>query len=135
MNLKIVVLTVCLFGLSACDKSCSSRSHGAKSLPNDSTAQTWNIRSKVFDVRDNRIMDLQNGGVAIDVSPKQWDGPDRHHVNRCGPSGINTLDGGEIQICNDDSIELVHHMTCTEKSRFLMASEDGKWHCLALGKP
>ena len=27
----------------------------------------------------------------------------------------------------------VHHRTCKDKSRFLLMSEDSRWHCLALG--
>jgi len=53
----------------------------------------------------------------FDVPPKQWDDPYRVEINSDPPSTTE------------------HHIACEDKSRFLLQSEDGKWHCLALVRP
>ena len=61
------------------------------------------------------------GPAPFDVPPKEWDGPDMEE----GPCPIGFA-------CMDNKVP-VHHRTCTDKSRFLLMSEDNRWHCLALG--
>jgi len=58
----------------------------------------------------------------FDVPPKEWDGPELDWG--CQPSEEST-------VCMDTRIAR-HHRACEDKSRFLLMSEDGKWHCLAL---
>jgi hypothetical protein len=65
----------------------------------------------------------------FDVPPVETDGPDTNaDINQNACSGDVTWDG-QSQWCE----KKVHHRACADKSRFLLMSEDGKWHCLALG--
>jgi len=54
----------------------------------------------------------QKASRPFDVQPKQWDDPYRVEINSDPPPTTE------------------HHIACEDKSRFLLQSEDGKWHCL-----
>jgi hypothetical protein len=54
----------------------------------------------------------------LDVPAKEWDGPD--YAWNCAPAGMCT-----------DVISPVHHISCEDKKRVLLSSEDGKHHCYA----
>jgi hypothetical protein len=75
---------------------------------------------------------LQGGGLItpFDVPPVEWDGPDtlgsRYEKEWKEPCRDRV---GETQPpCKTK----IHHRVCADKSRFLLMSEDGKWHCLRL---
>ena len=58
-------------------------------------------------------------GYTPDIAPKEWDGPEQ--VWAPCKTGV---------ICSGDTVMLLHHIACEDKSRFLLQSEDNKWHCL-----
>ena len=59
----------------------------------------------------------------FDVPPHEWDTEEKM------PEGYYVCDNGQA-LCTGPRKE--HHRECTDKSRFLLMSEDEKWHCLAL---
>jgi hypothetical protein len=63
----------------------------------------------------------------FDVPPVVTKGPDSHFVTSCAKD----KEGNEGP-CFSDYRELTTHIACADKSRFLLQSEDGKYHCLAL---
>jgi hypothetical protein len=62
----------------------------------------------------------------FDVPPVETHGPDTttdYDCRKWAESG-----------CTELPTRLTLHRTCADKTRFLMFSEDGKWHCLALSQ-
>lgn len=60
----------------------------------------------------------------FDVPPKEWDEAPIKDRMECRQVGIAE------STC--DYPKPVHHRTCEDKRRFLLMSEDSKWHCLLL---
>lgn len=64
----------------------------------------------------------------IDVAPLEWAGPDtRWDYSGCPPPEYAV-------VCVPTKTIPVKHRTCGDASRFLVQSEDRKWHCLALNR-
>ena len=72
----------------------------------------------------------------FDVPPVETDHDEPYDIN----AGHAVMEQGELITCNALSTTVtqctkrVHMRVCADKSRFLLMSEDGKWHCLALGR-
>jgi len=64
----------------------------------------------------------------IDVPPKEWDTKEHNGAHDCWMGCASTL---PMPPEPPETIT-IHHMECTDKSRFKLMSEDGVWHCLAL---
>jgi hypothetical protein len=56
--------------------------------------------------------------IGDDQAPKEWDTTEDSYGINTSPPPPKTFQ--------------LHHVECTNKSRFKMQSEDGKWHCLKL---
>jgi hypothetical protein len=63
----------------------------------------------------------------FDVVPTEWDGPDTTYK-----SELAAFDCGYNKTPSACEKVPVHHIGCASKSRFLLQSEDGRWHCLKL---
>jgi hypothetical protein len=80
---------------------------------------------------------LEKEIAPFDVPAESWV---EHYVLTKLPANADYLDGLRSACftrCleeNGNFVELIPHHTCKKKSRFLLMSEDGKWHCLALNR-
>lgn len=61
----------------------------------------------------------------FDVPPKEWDERQATGIMDCHA----TNPPGNLAECKP-YYETVHRRSCEDKSRFLLMSEDGVWHCL-----
>jgi len=67
----------------------------------------------------------------FDVKPKEWDTVEHSGYECCG-SGA-TAEAADRDLSWKFPGKRVHHRTCADPTRFLLMSEDKRWHCLALG--
>lgn len=67
------------------------------------------------------------GATLFDLAPKESDGPETTYK-----SYKDAWDCGYSKTPSACEKVPVHHVACEDKSRFLLQSEDGKWHCLKL---
>ena len=72
----------------------------------------------------------------FDVPPVETDHDEPYDIN----AGHAGMEQGELITCNALSTTViqctkrVHMRVCTDKSRFLLMSEDNRWHCLPLSQ-
>jgi hypothetical protein len=80
-------------------------------------------KSNPIIISDGECLGEGNTKCILDMPPKEWDGPGQHWETQCDETSHNCMYIGPAPD---------HHIACEDKSRFLLPSEDGKWHCLKL---
>lgn len=76
--------------------------------------------------------------LPFDLPAKEWDGPDKHAADTCGPPDYNADGTPKMIACGGELIwELNHHVSCDRvASDWRLRSDpirtgDGKYHCFA----
>lgn len=100
---------------------------------NDAMATQYRIRAIARQKKDESD---------LDVPPREWDVDQKRTGFEWHGEGVgcsyDALPGSckpkDSDFPSFEWIVRTHHRECVDKSRFLLMSEDGRWHCLALGR-